>query len=124
MALRNPRVKSMLQYELVSPPTASHLFSTGIIDSDWTPELPYQTLSGWVATAMAKHRLKVPAPFSLPPPAATGCQDGGVGALLDLDRDPARLGGDAARDGVTKARTKSGRRASMATLRRGPAARP
>jgi hypothetical protein len=54
----------MLQYELVNPPAGSHLFSTGLLNNDWTPQLPYQTLSQWVASA--KPRLRPAAPFSLP----------------------------------------------------------
>ena len=67
IADRNPRVKEMLQYILVSPPPGIR-FNTSLIQLDGKPTLPYEELSAWVRQNVKKGRVEpVTAPIHLPP---------------------------------------------------------
>ena len=67
IAERNPRVKEMLQYILVSPPPGIR-FNTSLIDMSGKPSLPYQALAGWVHQNVKDGRVAaVRAPLQLPP---------------------------------------------------------
>jgi hypothetical protein len=67
IAERNPRVKEMLQYILVSPPPGVR-FNTSLIDLDGKPSLPYLALAGWVHDNVKNGRVAaVPGPLRLPP---------------------------------------------------------
>jgi hypothetical protein len=70
IAERNPRVKEMLQYILVSPP-AGVRFNTSLINLDGKPTLPFTALSKWVHTN-ADHGRVEPNPGPIKLPAAPG----------------------------------------------------
>jgi hypothetical protein len=67
IAARNPRVKEMLQYILVSPPPGVR-FNTSLINLDGKPTLPFTALASW-AHSNAKNGRVVPntGPIKLPP---------------------------------------------------------
>jgi hypothetical protein len=66
IAERNPRVKEMLQYILVSPPPGVR-FNTSLIAQDGKPTLPFQALSAWVRENVKNGRVEgVQAPLHLP----------------------------------------------------------
>ena len=70
IAQRNPRVREMLQYGLVVPPSdqPGAYFQLGIVALDGTPRKPFQTLQSWSRSAMRKRRVARPGgPIALPP---------------------------------------------------------
>jgi hypothetical protein len=67
IAQRNPRVKEMLQYILVSPPPGTR-FDTSLIAQDGKPSLPFTALSDWVRANVKEGRVAaLPGPLHLPP---------------------------------------------------------
>jgi hypothetical protein len=67
IAARNPRVKEMLQYILVSPP-AGVRFNTSLINLDGKPTLPFTALSAWAKSNSKNGRVEPnPGPIKLPP---------------------------------------------------------
>jgi Cellulase (glycosyl hydrolase family 5) len=70
MALKMPRVKQMLQYLLVQPPSklaAGAFFDLSIVSSSGHPESPFNALLAWSQQAQAAHQILVPGgPFPLP----------------------------------------------------------
>jgi hypothetical protein len=66
IAARNPRVKEMLQYILVSPP-AGVRFNTSLLGADGKPTLPFTALSNWVHQNAKDGRVQPnPGPIQLP----------------------------------------------------------
>jgi len=66
IAERNPRVKEMLQYILVSPPPGIR-FNTSLINQDGKPTLPFQALSAWARDNVKNGRVEgVQPPLHLP----------------------------------------------------------
>jgi hypothetical protein len=67
IAQRNPRVKEMLQYILVSPPPGVR-FNTSLITADGKPTVPFNALSAWVRANSKSGRVEPnPGPIKLPP---------------------------------------------------------
>jgi hypothetical protein len=67
IAQRNPRVRQMLQYILVSPPPGVR-FNTSLINLDGKPTLVFNTLSRWIRTSAKSGRVEPnPGPIDLPP---------------------------------------------------------
>jgi hypothetical protein len=62
MAQRNPRVKAMLYYVLVSPPAnhPSAFFDLGLISNGGKPRGAFHALKGWIQQAAAAGRVKRP----------------------------------------------------------------
>jgi hypothetical protein len=50
LAQRNPRVKQMLQYLLVQPPSRTSFFATHIMSRSFRPYRAYNTLKSWAAS--------------------------------------------------------------------------
>jgi hypothetical protein len=73
IALRNPRIKQLLQYELVQPPVGFNgaFFDTAIVARNGVPKASYLRLRTWAQGAGAAGLITKPVPFSLPP-APTG----------------------------------------------------
>jgi len=65
VALRQPGVRSMLQYLLIVPPP-QHAFNTGLIEMNGRKQRPYRTLAVWARRAIARGAIKRPEPFTLP----------------------------------------------------------
>jgi hypothetical protein len=66
IAQRNPRVKEMLQYILVSPPPGTR-FDTSLIAQDGKPSLPFTALSDWVRANVKDGRVAgLQGPLHLP----------------------------------------------------------
>jgi hypothetical protein len=75
IALRTPRVKEMLQYLLVQPPTklaAGAFFDLSILSSSGKPLLPFTSLQSWATQARARRQIFVTRPPLLLPPAPPG----------------------------------------------------
>jgi hypothetical protein len=70
IAARNPRVKEMLQYILISPPPGVR-FNTSIINLDGKPTVPFTALAGW-AHRNSKNGRVAPNPGAIKLPAAPG----------------------------------------------------
>ncbi|HKN94480.1 MAG TPA: hypothetical protein VJU60_09120 [Thermoleophilaceae bacterium] len=71
IAQRNPRVRQMLQYILVSPPPGVR-FNTSLIGQDGKPTLVFNTLSRWIHTAAKSGRVEPNSgPIKLPPTPGT-----------------------------------------------------
>jgi hypothetical protein len=67
IAQRNPRVKEMLQYILVSPP-AGVRFNTSLINLDGKPTVPFTALAGWAHRNAKSGRVEPNrGPIKLPP---------------------------------------------------------
>jgi hypothetical protein len=67
IAERNPRVKEMLQYILISPP-AGVRFNTSLINLDGKATLPFTALSHWTHSNAKNGRVEPnPGPIKLPP---------------------------------------------------------
>src|SRR5947208_1483686 len=71
MALKMPRVKEMLQYLLVQPPSklsAGAYFDLSIVSSSGHPLSPFNALLAWSQQVAAAHQILVPGgPIGLPP---------------------------------------------------------
>ena len=66
IAARNPRVKEMLQYILISPP-AGVRFNTSLINLDGKPTVPFTALAKWIHTNAKQGRVEPnPGPIKLP----------------------------------------------------------
>lgn len=65
VALRQPGVRSMLQYLLIVPPP-QHAFNTGLIEMSGRKQRPYRTLAAWARRAIARGAIKRPEPFTPP----------------------------------------------------------
>jgi hypothetical protein len=63
IASRNRRVRQMLQYLLVSPPTdsPSAFFDTAVITLAGRPEKPFVALAAWAREALRARRIRAPA---------------------------------------------------------------
>jgi hypothetical protein len=76
IARRNPRVRQLLQYELISPPrqidgvgNPSAYFNTGLLSPRGTRSRSFRALSRWASKALARRQIARPSPpFTLPPP--------------------------------------------------------
>lgn len=67
IAQRNPRVREMLQYILVSPPPGVR-FNTSLINLDGKPTLVFKVLSRWIRSSAKSGRVEPnPGPIELPP---------------------------------------------------------
>ncbi|HEX6459629.1 MAG TPA: hypothetical protein VF032_11980 [Thermoleophilaceae bacterium] len=67
IAQRNPRVRQMLQYILVSPPPGVR-FNTSLINLDGKPTLAFNVLSRWINSSAKSGRVEPnPGPIKLPP---------------------------------------------------------
>lgn len=66
IAQRNPRVKGMLYYNLVSPPlgSANSYFDLGLIQTNGVPRASYLALQNWAQAAIADGKVKRPRPCS------------------------------------------------------------
>jgi hypothetical protein len=88
MALRNPRVKEMLQYLLVTPARRYAFFDTSIVSRSGRPSSAFTQLAAW-AKAMARagkiakpgqQTAAAPKPQSQPPPATGSGSGSGSGS--------------------------------------------
>ncbi len=57
IALRNPRVKELLQYTLVPARGIFRFFDMSIVDKHGRPEAPYNALAKWAAAEAKAHRI-------------------------------------------------------------------
>lgn len=60
IAQRNPRVRQMLQYLLVTPPRKYRFFDTSLIRRDGLATKPYAALRSWAAVAARDGRITTP----------------------------------------------------------------
>ncbi len=80
IALRNPRVVSMLQFLLVEYPKGLFRFNTAIVEIDGTPMRTYKSLAAWAKQARARGQIAAPGPVTAPVPGGGGSAGGGAGA--------------------------------------------
>ena len=66
IAQRNPRVRQMLQYQLVRPTRKWAFFDTAIVGRNGKPQRSYRVLAGWAQAAVQQGRIL--APYVPPPP--------------------------------------------------------
>jgi hypothetical protein len=74
IALRNRRVRQLVQYLLVQPPVLRNTFPTQIMTSRGRPTAPFKALEKW--SRRNRHRIARPAAIPAPRPAATATPAG------------------------------------------------
>jgi hypothetical protein len=62
IALRNPRVKEMLQYTLAPPPKYSKFFDMSIVSKKGKPTRIFKALAAWADRQAKAHAIALPAP--------------------------------------------------------------
>jgi hypothetical protein len=60
IALRNPRVKEMLQYNLAPPPSYGNDFDTSIVTRKGKPTKPFKALEDWTDKQANAHTIALP----------------------------------------------------------------
>jgi hypothetical protein len=66
LAIRDPRVKLVVQY-LLAPQSPLYSFDTSLVQKDGTPDLAFQTLAAWAQQQETIGKIQSPVPFALPP---------------------------------------------------------
>jgi hypothetical protein len=79
LALKNPRVKQMLQYVLIQPSSKYRFFDTSIASRKGSPRTAFKKLAAWTKQAADAGEIAVATTPGSGPSGSSGTSDGGAG---------------------------------------------